>query len=121
MGDNVEDFLAHYGVRGMKWGKRIASARNLDQISDRQENKKKLNQLVKDDLYPKRQATLRFLNDSKGPLLALGAGTLLVAKIAMSNQAAGAKAAANILADSKGLPVAGLVKLSYNAATGTWR
>lgn len=121
MSNDVENFLAHYGVRGMKWGKRMASARDLDQIVDRHENQKKLNKLLKDDLYPKRQATLRFLNDSKGPLLALGAGTVLLAKIAMSNNSATAAATAKILADSKGLPVAGLVKMTYNAATGTWR
>lgn len=122
MPESVDNFLAHYGVRGMKWGKRKAApSRDLDQIVERHENLKKLNTLIKDDLHPKRQAVLRFLNDSKGPLFALGMGTATVIGLSVASKTAGAKAAADILADSKGLPAAGLIKLTYNAASGTWR
>lgn len=122
MSNNVDDFFAHYGVRGMKWGKRKAApSRTLDEVIDRGQKIQKVNKLLKDDLYPKRQAVLRFLNDSKGPLFALGAGTVTLAAMSMASRSAGAKAAADILAESKGLPVAGLIKLTYNATSGTWR
>lgn len=122
MPEPVEDFLAHYGVRGMKWGKRKAApSRSIEQFIERDQKIRKVNTLLKDDLYPKRQAALRFLNDSKGPLIALGAGTVTLIGMSIASRNSGAAAAAKILADSKGLPVAGLVKMTYNATSGTWR
>lgn len=90
MTDNVDDFLAHYGVKGMRWGVRrgfiksgsertnkedrvrakrkdakrrrqVLSDKNLDTLVKRLEQEKKLKNLLDDDLAPGRTATKKLL------------------------------------------------------------
>lgn len=85
MTDNVDTFLAHYGVKGMRWGQRktrkeaeakarqeVMRGKNLDEIMDRSRKEKKLKALVDEDLRPKRTAaknfTLNLLNEHKGTI-----------------------------------------------------
>lgn len=39
MSDEVEDFLEHYGVKGMKWGKRTARPEGVSRSTDRKAKK----------------------------------------------------------------------------------
>lgn len=88
----VESFLAHYGVKGMRWGVRRAgvnprmqrtnkenrvrstrkdalrrrqtlSDKNLDQLVKRLEQEKKLKSLLDEDLAPGRTATKKLLSN----------------------------------------------------------
>lgn len=90
MAEDVEDFLAHYGVKGMKWGVRrglvksgkertsredkvrskrkdakrrrqVISDKDLDQLVKRLEQEKKLKALLDEDLAPGRTATKKLL------------------------------------------------------------
>lgn len=90
MSDSVDDFFAHYGVRGMKWGVRkgVVNGRvartsredkvrakrkdakrrrqtlkdkDLDQLVKRLEQEKKLKALLDEDLAPGRTATKKLL------------------------------------------------------------
>lgn len=86
----VEEFLAHYGVKGMRWGvkrgvvndrvprtkkentvrdsrktalkrRQVLSDKNLDQLVKRLEQEKKLKNLLDEDLAPGRTATKKLL------------------------------------------------------------
>lgn len=90
---NVDNFLAHYGVKGMRWGVRrglvspgvartnketkvrstrkdalrrrqTLSDKNLDQLVKRLEQEKKLKALLQEDLSPGRTATKKLLSNS---------------------------------------------------------
>lgn len=90
MAEEVENFLTHYGVKGMRWGvsrgivnprnqrtnkennvrssrkdalrrRQVISDKNLDSLVKRLEQEKKLKSLLADDLAPGRTATKRLL------------------------------------------------------------
>ena len=90
MADDVEDFLEHYGVKGMKWGvqrgvvksgaqrtsredkvrakrkdalrrRQTLKDKDLDQLIKRLEQEKKLKSLLAEDLAPGRTVTKRLL------------------------------------------------------------
>lgn len=90
MADDVEDFLEHYGVKGMKWGvkrgivksgkertsredkvrakrkdakrrRQTLKDKDLDQLVMRLEQEKKLKSLLDEDLSPGRTVTKRLL------------------------------------------------------------
>ncbi len=92
MAEDVDDFLAHYGVKGMKWGvkrgvvnprnqrtkkentvrstrkdalkrRQVLSDKNLDQLVKRLEQEKKLKSLLDDDLAPGRTVTKKLLSN----------------------------------------------------------
>lgn len=126
MSEPVDEFLAHYGIPGMKWGRRKATSspnkgKSIEDRFNRVEQERKLKKLINEDLHPKRTATLKFLNDSKGPLFALGAATVTLASISYAAKQAGAAEAGKILAESRGLPVAKTFQLIYDAKNGVWR
>ena len=64
MPESVDDFLAHYGVRGMKWGVRKAASalqeKSIEDRLDRRDKEKKLKRLIDEDLNPKRTAAKDF-------------------------------------------------------------
>jgi len=95
MTTNVDNFLAHYGVRGMKWGVRkgfvsptvtrtnketkvrakrkdarrrrqVLSDKDLDQLVNRLQKEKKLKELLDGDLAPGRTATKKILASATG-------------------------------------------------------
>lgn len=95
MATDVDDFLAHYGVPGMRWGVRrgvvkagsertnketkvranrkvarrrrqTLSDKNLDQLVKRLEQEKKLKNLLDEDLAPGRTATKKLLSSATG-------------------------------------------------------
>lgn len=90
MAEDVDDFLAHYGVKGMRWGvtrgvvksgaqrtsredkvrakrkdakrrRQTLKDKDLDQLVKRLEQEKKLKSLLDEDLAPGRTATKRLL------------------------------------------------------------
>ena len=90
MAEDVEDFLAHYGVKGMRWGvkrgvvksgkertnkeittrnkrkdakrrRQVLSDKDLDGLVKRLEQEKKLKNLLEEDLAPGRTATKKLL------------------------------------------------------------
>lgn len=90
MAEDVEDFLAHYGVKGMRWGvkrgvvksgkertnkedkvrakrkdakrrRQVLSDKDLDGLVKRLEQEKKLKSLLDDDLAPGRTVTKKLL------------------------------------------------------------
>lgn len=111
MTTEVDDFLAHYGVKGMRWGVRrdsggskkgrtkkedkIRSSRkearrrrqtlsdkNLDTLVNRLQKEKKLKELLDDDLNPGRTATKRIV---------AGIGTVALTTVATAVLTGGAK------------------------------
>lgn len=51
MAEKVEEFLAHYGVLGMKWGKRKPrSASSQDHVTSRETKKKRLDEMSNAEL-----------------------------------------------------------------------
>ena len=84
MYDNVEDFLEHYGVKGMKWGvrkktqkeqreiaKRKKISKNRRTLSDadikayinRLESERKLKSLIEEDLTPGRKVAKKLMSE----------------------------------------------------------
>lgn len=90
MADEIEDFLAHYGVKGMRWGvkrgvvksgkertkkedkvrakrkdakrrRQVLSDKDLDGLVKRLEQEKKLKSLLDEDLSPGRTVTKKLL------------------------------------------------------------
>lgn len=63
MTNRTDDFLAHYGIPGMKWGKRKASSSKGNSIEDhinRSDREKKLKRLIDEDVNPKRTVAKDF-------------------------------------------------------------
>lgn len=106
---STEDFLAHYGVRGMKWGvrkrskreeklraKRFKTANNRRHLSDedlkkhidRLQNEKKLKQLVEEDLTPGKAAAKKIMSESgqKVARTVLAGAGLLAIKVAVERK-----------------------------------
>lgn len=112
--NEVDDFLAHYGVAGMKWGRRRSKA-GTTHVSKRA-----------------RQATKNHTPMSsktkKDLAVTLGLGAAMVATMALGSisaaQAKGYDRKAqtqihNDFSDIMGLPVSS-IKLSYNPTTNVW-
>lgn len=99
MADPVEDFFAHYGVKGMKWGvkkgvvngrlvrtkkedkirtsrkdarrrRQTLSDKDLDKLVNRLQQEKKLKELLDADLSPGRSATRKLLLGATGVVAA---------------------------------------------------
>lgn len=96
---SVEDILAHYGVKGMRWGvtknsssgasnrsvkqdrkevlakRRLISDGDLDKYVMRLEKEKKLKTLIEDDLTPGKRAVKMITSDiGKNSIRAVGTG-----------------------------------------------
>lgn len=90
MTDTMDTFLAHYGIKGMKWGvrrdrgsrpiskreqkeinrradaqkrRRVLSDKDLDSLVKRLDQEKKLKTLVDDDIRPGKTATQKLLGN----------------------------------------------------------
>lgn len=83
----IDNFLAHYGVKGMRWGRRkakdtsfqdarreIMRGKTLDERVNRARQEKKLKKLLRDDLSPRRAAakdfTKKLLDEHKSEIVA---------------------------------------------------
>lgn len=98
MTDNVDNFLEHYGVKGMRWGvnkgvvrsgaertsreqkvrakrkaarrrRQVLSDKDLDSLVNRLQKEKKLKELLDDDLSPGRTAAKKLLLTGGGVVL----------------------------------------------------
>lgn len=178
MTDEIDDFLAHYGVKGMKWGVRKAASSvssagssvragvkdavqrskekreatkaerkaNFDAAQaagyhPRMRNKdledvgkRGVRRIEKRIANGERIGTARFKESMATTARGFAVGTAILATpiaIGAANQGLsnlasninakrGAAAAANLLADTKGLTSYKTVSLAFNAATGAW-
>lgn len=128
---DVNDFLEHYGVKGMRWGRRKARSRpadhpnrtrgkNWDQLKDRFDKEKKLKALVREDLYPGRVRATAILKGSGKILLPLIAGTATVIVAKSQHKAWATREAGKVWAEMRGLPSGPTYSLVYDAAKGAW-
>lgn len=126
---DVGAFLEHYGVKGMKWGRRKARStdhpdrirgKNLDQLKDRFDKEKRLRQLVSEDLHPGRVKAKAILKGSGLVLMPLLAGTATVIAAKSQHKAWATREAGKVWADMRGLPVGPTYSLVYDAAKGAW-
>lgn len=98
MSDNLDNFLAHYGVKGMKWGvtrgvvnprmqrtskenkvrtkrkdarrrRQVLSDKDLDSLVNRLQKEKKLKELLDEDLSPGRTTAKKLLLTGGGVVL----------------------------------------------------
>jgi len=136
---SVEEVLEHYGVKGMQWGVRKAHPgySSAQQQADRQKfgkrGVKKINTLMKFG-HPHDQAReLHRQNRNARRAVLVGAGAIIAARVLLMHGPAiaghladsavrrrGAAAAANALADTRGLPAHQFIDLTFNSATNTW-
>jgi len=108
MSDPVEDFLAHHGVPGMKWGKRSNKSKTL----------------TKAKKQPKTPEELKKAKARRDFAISAGLGAAMVASMALggirtSNISAQQRHVREDFSDVMGLPVSS-IKLSYNPTTNVW-
>lgn len=133
--------LLHYGVKGMQWGVRNAhpsyssSQQQIDRKSYGKSGVKRINQnLKRGESHPealKSEASFRLKRKAliiTGGIAAihiLGAiGPQVLSELAAhqvaKTTARGATAAANVMANTRGLPGGGFINLSFNSAKNVW-
>lgn len=144
----IEQALEHHGVLGMHWGKRKARAEaarapgystyqqnsdrfnygrgGTDRINEHLNNGMDINAARKAELKYRRRRALLVAGTAYAALLLVRHGPTLLQGLAnnyVGNKAAeaAAKAAASVLADSRGIGNHKLVDLGYDAATGVWK
>jgi hypothetical protein len=166
MADNVDEFLAHYGVLGMQWGKRkakepkqtraqkkkaVAAERKANQQAARkagytptmriddmsQVYLNGVRRIEKNVANGKSVAAARVQEYSRATAVGLGIGASLLAlrlspmllrkaNVGLSTLASninakrGAKAAADLFANNKGLTSYSTVALAFDKAKGVW-
>ena len=146
--DEIDDFLAHYGVKGMKWGQRRAEVK-----AQRKENSEKAaeagyspksrsadivnignrgvrnieKRVVRGESVDSARTKEYGVSAAKG---LAAAGVILATPIALSAASRkltsirmdrATREVANMLADERGLTSYRTLGLAFNAATGTWR
>lgn len=88
---DVDNFLAHYGVKGMKWGVRIASdlhasyraGKTPQELKERAKKEKQLKDLINQDLHPGRTFVNDIIKEHQGQLISgLGLGLSTAAGVA---------------------------------------
>jgi hypothetical protein len=102
--ESIDDILAHYGVKGMRWGvnkksssavlnrsvkqdrkevsakRRLITDADLDKYVSRLEKEKKLKTLIEDDVAPGKRAAKLLMSDvGKNSMRAVGTGLAIYA------------------------------------------
>jgi hypothetical protein len=139
VGESGQNRLLHYGVKGMQWGVKRAhpSYSSTQQHADRKQfgkrGAKRINrrlkrghdhdravQIEKRNRIIKRAALISYGAYAAHKIVTVAAPTILGYIAGHKLAAAGAKAAADVLANSHGLPGGGFINLSFNAAKNVW-
>lgn len=103
---SIEAVLAHHGVRGMRWGKR-----KRQDTGEKKSHKKAIALTVAGGY-----ALLRL-----APVIKKYTMMTLTSAVARKTAANGARAAANLLADSRGIANYKTINLVFDAASSTFR
>lgn len=133
-----EGTLIHYGVKGMQWGVRrphpsySGAQQQIDRKSFGKRGTNRINRRLKRGKTHEHAVRIERRNRTvrKIALVAYGAFALhqilsiaggnLSTHINRRTTANGARAAADVLSNSHGLPAGGMINLSFNAAKNVW-
>lgn len=114
----VDEFLEHHGIRGMKWGHGKSKSRSSSQTKRKSEIRRKRVKTLKT------AATLAFLTATLTPAIMEGSvralNSAVLAKQVSNGEKFVAQKAAERLSDTHGLANYQTVHLNYNSSTGVW-
>lgn len=121
MSEEVDAFLAHHGVKGMKWGVQ-KSKTSKSSSSSEGDKKPKMTKEQKKKIYNRAVigTSLAMLSPMVAAATAVGVQMGLEAAVTSKQASNGRKHAANMFADGRGLTSYKTIDLAYNGTSKRW-